>query len=752
MDEKDRVRPHIQGARWRKLDNTAKLFAAVAGEDLSNVFRLSVSLNHEIKPELLEQALKLTLPEFENFRVKLRKGFFWNYFETNNREPLVEKEETYPCKYIDPHASHRFPFRVSYYGRRINFEVFHGLTDGLGALNFLKKMTEHYLELYVESQKKENFPGAEDTGTSETLGITKEVQKTARTSEGVQEASRTTERAQEASRTSEGEGVQEASGATERAQEAAGTTEQAQEAAGTSCTAVKFEISEQTAEICPPGQEVQAEEISPLKETRQAVEAERGQADRQGGEKLKKASIRQLEEDGYLRHYRKRPHQRYETEPALTIDGEYLPLDCQSVLHGTISLGALKAACRKEGVSITKYLTAALIWSLIQVYTDGKTLKRPAALNLPINLRSFFDSETMANFFSVTNIAWPAGKAPERFEDVLAEVGRQMDEKIVKERLEETISYNVSNEKKWYVRIVPLFIKNIAMNTVFFKSSKAYTMTLSNLGPVALKPEYEDMVENFHVLIGVSRQQKMKCGVIAFRDKIFLSFNSAVSDLKMQEYFFRFLEEKGAAAELESNGAVEHKYDKGNYPSISYDRGKLKKLTNILYLVLFTAAAITGLVNVLTYGITETWWSLIAIGSIAYVAMTIRYSVMRRASLAGILIRQSVGVQVLLVIIDYMTGFSRWSFNYAIPSLILFDVIAVVFLILINRLNWQSYFMYQIAITIFSFIPLILWAAGLITSPLMSVITVVLSVAVLLVTIILGDRSVKKELKRRFYF
>ncbi|WP_206429540.1 DUF6320 domain-containing protein [Clostridium transplantifaecale] len=676
MDEKDRVRPRIQGARWRKLDNTAKLFAAVAGEDLSNVFRLSVSLKNEIKPELLEQALKLTLPEFENFRVKLRKGFFWNYFETNNREPLVEKEETYPCKYIDPHASHRFPFRVSYYGRRINFEVFHGLTDGLGALNFLKKMTEHYLQLYIEVQKKENSQGTENTGSAE----------------------------------------------------AAGAAEPMQEAAETSDTAMKSEISEQTAGICPAGQGIQSEEISPVKE------------------------IRQLEEDGYLRHYSKRPHQRYETEQALSIIGEYLPLDCQSVLHGSIPLDALKAACRKEGVSITKYLTAALIWSLIQVYTDGKTLKRPAALNLPINLRSFFDSETMANFFSVTNIAWPAGKAPERFEDVLAEVGRQMDEKIVKERLEETISYNVSNEKKWYVRIVPLFVKNIAMNAVFLKSSKAYTMTLSNLGPVALKPEYENMVENFHVLIGVSRQQKMKCGVIAFRDKIYLSFNSAVGDLKMQEYFFRFLEERGAAAELESNGAVEQKYDKGNYPSISYDRGKLKKLTNILYLVLFTAAAITGLVNVLTYGITETWWSLIAIGSIAYVAMTLRYSIMRRASLAGILIRQSLGVQVLLVIIDYMTGFSRWSFNYAIPSLILFDVIAVVFLILINRLNWQSYFMYQIAITIFSFIPLILWAAGLITSPLMSVITVILSVSVLFITIILGDRSVKKELKRRFYF
>ena len=40
----------------------------------------------------------------------------------------------------------------------------------------------------------------------------------------------------------------------------------------------------------------------------------------------------------------------------------------------------------------------------------GKTLKRPVALNLPVNLRSFFESETLANFFAVVNISWVGGK------------------------------------------------------------------------------------------------------------------------------------------------------------------------------------------------------------------------------------------------------------------------------------------------------------------------------------------------------
>ena len=60
--------------------------------------------------------------------------------------------------------------------------------------------------------------------------------------------------------------------------------------------------------------------------------------------------------------------------------------------------------------------------------------------------------------------------------------------------------------------------------------------------------------------------------------------------------------------------------------------------------------------------------------------------------------------------------------------------------------------MYQIAVTVFSFVPFILWAAGFIDRPLMAIITVIISVLVLTVTVLLGDRRVKNELIRRFHF
>ena len=378
-----------------------------------------------------------------------------------------------------------------------------------------------------------------------------------------------------------------------------------------------------------------------------------------------------------------------------------------------------------------------------------KISEKAVVLNVPINLRAFFGSETMSNFFAVTVIDYLFDHQGCTFEEVLNAVAVQMDEKIEKEKLAETISYNVSNEKKWYVRATPLLIKKMALSFVFMRSSRSHTLTLSNLGPIQVKTEYEADILGFLVIIGVSRRQKMKCAVCAYQNELVFTFNSIFRDEKLAKYFFDYLEREGVPVRQESNGSADTEHDLGNYPKVSYNPDQFKKLLHVFYLVLFAVAAILGVVNLLTFK--HTWWSWIAIASIFYVIMTVRYSLTRRANLASKLVIQSIGVQVLLVIIDGVNGYSGWSVNYAIPSVLLFDVLAVVGLIIVNRLNWQSYFMYQIALTIFSFIPICLWAVGLVDKPVMAIITVIISVSILVVTFLLGDRGVKKELIRRFH-
>lgn len=614
------MKKNPQGKRWHRLDNTGKIFPMIANENLSNVFRISVTLKEEIDSGLLGQALEEVLPWFAGFKVKLKRGFFWYYFEENKRQPFVEQEGSWPCRYIDPKSNQLYLFRVSYYGTRINLEVFHAVTDGMGAVNFLKELTAGYLELKRGGRRTGAGPG---------------------------------------------EGV-----------------------------------STQT-------------------------------------------------EDSYLKNYRKMQTRRYSSRPALRLTGRYIPFGGESVVHGYADTGELKAVSRKMGVSITKYLTACLIWSISRVYEEEGRKGRHIGVNLPINLRAFFGSDTASNFFAVTAIDHEPGQGRDEFEEILASVCRQMDEKIVKEKLEETISYNVSNEKKWYVRILPLFVKWLALGFIFRRNDRAHTITLSNIGLISMDREYQDDIEGFRMLIGVSKRQPAKCGVCSFGHRTVITFTKVFQDSRLEECFFGRLRADGIPVELESNGVIMPEADKGNYPVIQHDESIWKKLVLVCYGVLAVVALFLGLVNIVTYD--GLWWSGIAIPGIAYVGLTLRYSILRHANLGKSLLIETIGMQILLVMIDRVLGFEGWSVNYAVPGTILFADAAVVFLIVVNRLNWQSYFMYQIAITVFSFIPLILWAAGLVTHPAMAIITVILTVGILALTIFLGDRRFKNELIRRFH-
>ena len=51
--------------KWDKLDNTAHLFPVIAGEGMTNVYRISVTLKEQVKQELLQEALERVLPWFD---------------------------------------------------------------------------------------------------------------------------------------------------------------------------------------------------------------------------------------------------------------------------------------------------------------------------------------------------------------------------------------------------------------------------------------------------------------------------------------------------------------------------------------------------------------------------------------------------------------------------------------------------------------------------------------------------------------
>jgi len=132
---------------WYKLDNAGKIFPAVSKDDRSNVFRLSFYIDEIVDKDILEAAVNKVLPRFETFAVQLKSGLFWNYFGANTHQFRVQEEPAVLCEYFKPVKNYGFLFKVYYLDNKITLETFHALTDGSGALAFLKSVTYHYFKL-----------------------------------------------------------------------------------------------------------------------------------------------------------------------------------------------------------------------------------------------------------------------------------------------------------------------------------------------------------------------------------------------------------------------------------------------------------------------------------------------------------------------------------------------------------------------------------------------------------------------------
>lgn len=132
--------------KWYKLDNVGKFYSSIADKEYQQVFRYSITLKDNIDQNILQQALENTIEVFETFNVNLKKGLFWYYLEETNKKYHVTIENLPICFKIY-NSSSDFLYRVSFYNRRINFEISHILSDGRGSIEFFKTLVNNYLKL-----------------------------------------------------------------------------------------------------------------------------------------------------------------------------------------------------------------------------------------------------------------------------------------------------------------------------------------------------------------------------------------------------------------------------------------------------------------------------------------------------------------------------------------------------------------------------------------------------------------------------
>ena len=132
--------------RWVRLDNAAKIYPAARRKNWSNLFRQSVTLSENVDVQVLQSALDVTVKRFPSIAARLRKGAFWYYLQQVESAPQICEEHSYPLVFMNREEMRKCAFRVIAYENRIAVEYFHSLTDGNGALVFLKSLTAEYLE------------------------------------------------------------------------------------------------------------------------------------------------------------------------------------------------------------------------------------------------------------------------------------------------------------------------------------------------------------------------------------------------------------------------------------------------------------------------------------------------------------------------------------------------------------------------------------------------------------------------------
>ncbi len=143
---------------WFRLDNAGKMYPSIMSSRVSTLFRHSATLMEIVSPQILQKSLDNIMPRFPYFQVNLKSGFFWYYFVQTNKVPQVEEETFYPCMSMEVKKRGKFPFRVLYYKKKISVEFSHAVTDGTGALIFLKSLIIEYFRLIgIETKEEEGF-------------------------------------------------------------------------------------------------------------------------------------------------------------------------------------------------------------------------------------------------------------------------------------------------------------------------------------------------------------------------------------------------------------------------------------------------------------------------------------------------------------------------------------------------------------------------------------------------------------------
>ena len=594
-------------SRWRKLDNAAQAFPAATGKKDTRVFRFYCQLKEDIQADLLQKALEQTMEHYPVFSMVLRKGLFWFYLEQRDLPAKVEEEKRPPCSeiYVPDHKT--LLFQVSYYKTRINFEVFHALTDGTGAMLFLKELVSNYLIL------------------------------------------------------------------------------------------------------CHPEEIFSKVSEDMLTET-------------------------DFEEDSFSQYYTGKKNEKEKSRPAYQIKGEYLEQEEMEITEILLSAEAVHKCAKAHGVSVTAYLAAALVYAVYEEIPKSR-LKKPVSLMVPANLRNFFPSASMTNFWSWIEIACDLG--PEAsFEDALQITGAAMQKEALKQEISTRMNDLVRIERNPVLRAVPLEIKNLALMAGTTLGGRSITTVYSNIGRIQMPPEYETYIERFGFFTSTDKVQMCSC---SYGDSMVLGITSKIADSNIERNLMHLLQKEGIVCEQEENDFPGQK---------EQPHGTAKLGLKIFSFTCIAAVVLCWMMNFLATP--QMWWAGYATAGVFCAWLLIRVGYQKRKNPLKNSMWQLIFIMIGAILWDYATGWIGWSVDFAIPLAVLLNGATMQILARAYKMEVSEYLFYLMQSGAAGIVPAILWLTGTVRITWPSVICVGLSVLYLIGLFFFRGKDFMREMQKKF--
>lgn len=154
----------MQKYPWIKIDTASIMFTCLSSKKWGRTFRVTANLAYgDIKPDLLERAVRDLIPRFPSVYSCLKKGFFWNYQECVSAMPEIRQEHSRVLLPVTYRGDGRPDFRVLYYKSRISIECAHHIADGKGMGTYFNALLERYVELCENPDAPYTFEKAENS-------------------------------------------------------------------------------------------------------------------------------------------------------------------------------------------------------------------------------------------------------------------------------------------------------------------------------------------------------------------------------------------------------------------------------------------------------------------------------------------------------------------------------------------------------------------------------------------------------------